>query len=148
PRWAVDARMTLEKGEGGKLWETILEMWWKQEAKAGFEGPARGHTSGRPVQVKNWIGVARRGNVKPPIKDARAFGEEWWDWYLLMSPGWRERLTTGRLERGDGEGWDELEFTGPSGMLNVLVCLCWWKDVLGSGDDAGWLEALEDVAWV
>ncbi|KAJ7015993.1 hypothetical protein C8F04DRAFT_919604, partial [Mycena alexandri] len=71
--------------------------------------------------------------------------------WVEINPKWRTR-TAGvatRLEK-EGEGdWASVASTGPNGILNILICLRWWRDAL-SGDEAEigrWKEALEDVVW-
>ncbi|KAJ7084773.1 hypothetical protein B0H15DRAFT_783613 [Mycena belliarum] len=127
-------------------------MWWARELAHAFEGPARGYTDGRPAQVSYWTSRARRGKPKPEIVEAKAFADKWWAWYGKMNPEWRVETTAGpgHFERGRSDGgWDVLAYTGPNGMLNVLICLRWWRDAIDTVEDqAAWNDAVEDVAWV
>lgn len=43
--------------------------------------------------------------------------------------------------------WGDLDFPGPNGFLNVVVCLKWWRDKLKE-ESTEWREAVEDVTWV
>ncbi|KAJ7473235.1 hypothetical protein FB451DRAFT_1035848 [Mycena latifolia] len=149
PSWAVVAKEALTQGEGCELWAAIMEMWWEREVANGFQGPARGHTDGRPEQIANWTARARKGGAKPPIKSAEEFGKQWWKWYVAMNPRWRLESNTGRLDKyEDREEWAALAYTGPNGMLNALICLRWWRDKLEDGNQEAYQEALEEVYWV
>ncbi|KAJ7720534.1 hypothetical protein B0H16DRAFT_1336020 [Mycena metata] len=153
PTWASDAKKALVAGpEGGEFWTKLLDLWWAKEVTRKFKGPARGHTDGRPIQVGNWIQYARRGVVKPAIADVKRFGQEWWDWWLLMNPNWRQSLPLGRLEQArGGEGWDAVDHSGPNGILNAIICLRWWKDALEQGNaeqEKEWKLAVNEVIWV
>ncbi|KAJ7024471.1 hypothetical protein C8F04DRAFT_1270269 [Mycena alexandri] len=47
-----------------------------------------------------------------------------------------------------GEEWGAVDYSGPNGILNVLICLRWWRDAMGPNDDQDyWVEAVEDVIW-
>ncbi|KAJ7448163.1 hypothetical protein FB451DRAFT_1053973, partial [Mycena latifolia] len=148
PGWAVTAQETLAQGECCEMWAVILEMWWERETAHQFQGPARGHTEGRPEQVARWTARARKGGPKPPIEDAGAFGKLWWKWYVVMNPEWRLASNMGRLDKlEDQEDWGALGNTGPNGMLNMLICLRWWCDALEEGDALAYQAALEEVYW-
>ncbi|KAJ7909805.1 hypothetical protein B0H13DRAFT_1616253 [Mycena leptocephala] len=73
-----------------------------------------------------------------------AFGEQWWAWWIDINPAWRQ--TALPMSR-DGDGsWTSLDFAGPNGFLNVLMCLKWWFDK--DGGTKRWKEGVEDVKWV
>ncbi|KAJ7838567.1 hypothetical protein B0H13DRAFT_1650609 [Mycena leptocephala] len=127
----------------------VKDLWWAKEESRRFQGPARGHTTGRPKQVANWIQYVRKGPAKPEITDAHAFGEQWWGWWMRMNPEWRGTTDTGRPQKIQvGEEWDELDYSGPNGVLNAIICLRWWRDAIGEGNEEGWKEAAEEVSWV
>ncbi|KAJ7164816.1 hypothetical protein C8R43DRAFT_878563 [Mycena crocata] len=139
-------------GGGGDAWAELVGLWWQHEKAAGFDGPKKGkNVKMRPEEVKGWVGRARQGGPSPPIGDLYAFITVWWRWWVSINPGWRARKgTPERLERtGEGD-WSCLSGeTGPNGLLNVLVCLRWWRDLLrGDLDAAGWDDAVSDVLWV
>ncbi|KAJ7818015.1 hypothetical protein B0H13DRAFT_1471503, partial [Mycena leptocephala] len=147
PKWAADAHEVLQAGGGGALWEAVVDMWWANEKEATFEGPAKGAMAKmRPKQVGGWISRARQGGPVPAITDVYAFAAGWWKWWEAINPSWRKCDAGGRLKKeGDGD-WGSIAQTGPNGMLNVLICLRWWRDAL-RGDLGGWEEALQDVEW-
>ncbi|KAJ7693270.1 hypothetical protein B0H16DRAFT_1751590 [Mycena metata] len=154
PGWAMDAKKVLETGEMDDIWNTLVGLWWEKEKVCGFAGPTRGYTEGRPIQVSEWVRYARKALVKPAIDDVEAFGQKWWEWWILMNPNWRERSsfaprTHPRLEQtAGGEEWGAVDYSGPNGILNVLICLRWWRDAMGPNDNEEyWVEAVEDVIW-
>jgi hypothetical protein len=74
------------------------------------------------------------------------FAAGWWKWWEAINPSWCKRDAGGRLNKeGDGD-WGSIAQTGPNGMLNVLICLRWWRDAL-RGDLGGWEEAPQVVEW-
>ncbi|KAJ7715643.1 hypothetical protein B0H16DRAFT_1805044 [Mycena metata] len=154
PAWASSAKTALEAGrDGGPVWTKLVGLWWAKEVSRKFKGPTRGHTEGRPIQVGNWIQYARKGPPKPAITDVEQFGKEWWDWWRLMNPNWRQPLRSGRLEQArGGEEWDSVDLSGPNGVLNAIICLRWWKDTLEGNEDEEqeikWQIAVEEVIWV
>ncbi|KAJ7236772.1 hypothetical protein C8J57DRAFT_964787, partial [Mycena rebaudengoi] len=95
-----------------------------------------------------WIKNARKsGTVK--VIDVYAFAVEWWAWWASINPKWCRRTDAGRLERTGEGAWDVLDLGGPNGFLNVLICLWWWRDVLGSDEQVKeWTVAVADVQWV
>ncbi|KAJ6450444.1 hypothetical protein C8R47DRAFT_1230259 [Mycena vitilis] len=148
PKWAAEARETLLDGAGGAVWESAVELWWTREKAAGFNGPPKGaNVKLRPKEVKGWVARARTGGPNPAIVDVIGFSVDWWKWWVAINPPWRQ-LEGGRRLKREGEGdWESAAQTGPNGMLNVLVCLRWWRDVLRS-DLGEWEEALADVEWL
>ncbi|KAJ7642655.1 hypothetical protein DFH06DRAFT_1334041 [Mycena polygramma] len=132
PKWAAEARETLRTGSGGEKWEKVVELWWTRETAAAFGGPPKGAKPNlRPKEVKGWVARARTGGPSPAIVDVYSFAADWW-----------------KCLKKEGEGdWGSAAHTGPNGMLNVLVCLHWWRDVL-RGEFGDWEEALADVEWV
>ncbi|KAJ7779966.1 hypothetical protein B0H16DRAFT_1300114 [Mycena metata] len=153
PTWASDADKALGAGkDGGELWKKLVGLWWAKELARKFQGPTRGFTEGRPLQVYNWVHYARRAPVKPAITDVKKFGKQWWDWWMLMNPNWRTPMRSGRLEqvRG-GEGWAAVDHSGPNGILNAIICLRWWKDATEDGNaeqEDEWEMAVREVIWV
>ncbi|KAJ6479775.1 hypothetical protein C8R45DRAFT_832683, partial [Mycena sanguinolenta] len=100
-------------------------------------------TCGHPHQVAEWVKTARKGTPKVPLD---TFPAEWWKWWTGINPQWR--LVDGELRR-EGEGsWDALRTPGLNGLLNVVVCLKWWRVALKESESADWLRAVEDVTWV
>ncbi|KAJ7016638.1 hypothetical protein C8F04DRAFT_885197, partial [Mycena alexandri] len=150
PGWAMDAKKALEAGEMDEMWKRLVGLWWEKEKARAFAGPSRGYTEGRPIQVSEWVRYARKAPVKPAIDDVEAFGQKWWEWWVMMSPNWpSHRETHPRLlQTMGGEEWGAVDYSGPNGILNVLICLRWWRDAMGPNDDQDyWVEAVEDVIW-
>jgi hypothetical protein len=69
---------------------------------------------------------------------------------MALNPEWRKTgVTDGERLRKSREGeWGSTVQTGPNGMLNVLICLRWWRDVIDETELGAWEEALKDVSWV
>ncbi|KAJ6460702.1 hypothetical protein C8R47DRAFT_932322, partial [Mycena vitilis] len=150
PKWAADAHATLLSGGGGEKWARVVEMWWRHEGAVKFEGPGKGQQAKlRPASVAGWVARARTGGPNPPLSDVYAFAAQWWKWWDALNPGWRRKgLQAGqRMKKGEGE-WGSTVQTGPNGMLNVLICLRWWRDKVDDSELPKWEEALEDVEWV
>ncbi|KAK7052698.1 hypothetical protein R3P38DRAFT_3173012 [Favolaschia claudopus] len=155
PKWAPHSRMLLETGEGGEMWNKVVEAWWKREERAAFKGPKNGAAvKERPGEIKGWIARARTGGPQPPIKELFTFSATWWMWWMKLNPSWREKVHDGRrlVQAGEGEWKVMASQTGPNGLLNALICLRWWRDVLGGNADQRelkeWAEAVEEVNWV
>ncbi|KAK7027869.1 hypothetical protein R3P38DRAFT_3521484 [Favolaschia claudopus] len=159
--WALSAKSQLLAGEGDDMWTNVVALWWKREEQAGFDGPAKAiGTKFRPAQVSGWINRARVGGPQPAILDVYAFAAQWWQYWVAINPEWRTRLEGGGGTRLGKEGqgdWGTLKGqTGKNGLLNVLICLRWWKDVLRIGSVGApegilskqWQEAVGDLLWV
>ncbi|KAJ6533823.1 hypothetical protein DFH09DRAFT_844047, partial [Mycena vulgaris] len=96
-----------------------------------------------PKQVGVWVKNARIGT---PVLVIEKFIEEWGVWWMDIQPKWRIR--DGELVTDGTTGsWDALRCPGPNGLLNVLMCLKWWRAAL-ERETMGWLSALGDVKWV
>ncbi|KAK6977456.1 hypothetical protein R3P38DRAFT_2810287 [Favolaschia claudopus] len=158
--WARSARDQLLGGECDDEWTKVVELWWKQEERAGFIGPAKAMgTKYRPKEVAGWISRARVGGPQPAILDVYGFAALWWKYWVAINPEWRTRVRDGRRLAKEGEGdWSALKKeTGKNGLLNVLICLRWWRDALRIRSEGEWLregvakdwkEAVEEVRWV
>ncbi|KAJ7925477.1 hypothetical protein B0H13DRAFT_1600421 [Mycena leptocephala] len=151
PHWAAGARAALEEGGGGEVWDRVVDMWWKNEQAVGFAGPGKGQAAKmRPAQVAAWIARAREGGPRPALVDVFDFASKWWRWWSALNPKWRRTgATPGErlVKSGEGE-WGGTVQTGPNGLLNVLICLRWWKDAIKDDELGAWEEALSDVEWV
>ncbi|KAK7039754.1 hypothetical protein R3P38DRAFT_2769899 [Favolaschia claudopus] len=148
PHWASTSREQLLEGEGGEVWEAVVDLWWRLEQAAKFKGPAKGaNASIRPAEVKGWVARARKGGPVPAVRDLISFGSTWWKWWCAINPKWRERYRDGhRLAQksDDSQSWAALaKQTGPNGLLFALICLRWWKDAAGKKGDPVWEEALK-----
>ncbi|KAJ7432594.1 hypothetical protein B0H11DRAFT_1659551, partial [Mycena galericulata] len=139
PEWAQNARSLLLEDGGGASWKALVELWWALEQKNAFVNPV----IKRPKQISDWVQQARKGT--PKISDLKAFVEEWWAWWTSINPSWRR--VNGKLVQDGAGPWTELEFPGANGLLNVVVCLKWWRAKLGEGNEE-WEKAVGDVTWV
>ncbi|KAJ7036054.1 hypothetical protein C8F04DRAFT_954354 [Mycena alexandri] len=151
PNWAGSAKEALEEGAGSDEWSAVVGAWWDIERTATFTGPAKGRSVGlRPKEVTKWIGRGRIGGAEPPLTDLYGFAAGWWKFWTVLNPAWRvEKRGVGeRLAKSaDGELGPTVQ-TGPNGILNVLICLRWWRDKIdGAKEVAAWDEAVEDVRW-
>ncbi|KAJ7511760.1 hypothetical protein B0H11DRAFT_2214638 [Mycena galericulata] len=144
PMWAQNARAVLEEIAGGTTWTALIELWWALEERNAFESPPKGpRGANRPKQVGDWVQRARIGT--PRIPDLKEFVNKWWAWWTSINPSWR-RVNGKLVQEGTGP-WTELEFPGPNGFLNVVVCLKWWRGKLAEGNEE-WEKAVSDVSWV
>ncbi|KAJ7202949.1 hypothetical protein B0H12DRAFT_993558, partial [Mycena haematopus] len=120
-----------------------VKLWWRHEKAASFLWPARGAgASVRPVEVKGWVARARTGGPSPAITHAKDFGVRFWAWWVSINPEWGRRLA----QKGDGDWTGLASQTGPNGLLNVIMCLRWWRDELRE-ESSDWKEAVADVHW-
>ncbi|KAJ3833810.1 hypothetical protein F5878DRAFT_545897 [Lentinula raphanica] len=108
--------------------------------------------TGRPKAFAWWF--QNRKPVSRPPPDEKfgtlaEFSSEWWVWYSMINPEWRERDISGRVVvDGSGEGeWDEFDRPGQNGMLSLVVSLHWWYLRLES-PSSDWESALRDISWV
>ncbi|KAJ3964044.1 hypothetical protein EV361DRAFT_763938, partial [Lentinula raphanica] len=107
----------------------------------------------RPDVLSWWFRNRKPVSREPPddiFGDVDAFAAQWWVWWSMINPPWRERdNTTGRViinETDDGD-WSNLIRPGQCGILTVLLCLFWWHRRL-SAPSKEWTSALQDVSWV
>ncbi|KAJ7348995.1 hypothetical protein DFH08DRAFT_998340 [Mycena albidolilacea] len=122
--WALKAQRVLETKDYGDSWSTLVQLWWSREEEAGFVGGKQSWPAKkRPQAVSDWVGRAR--NYTPDVKDASAFGKEFW---------------------GPSD-WVCMEYKGQNGFLNVLMLLKWWRDAMKDASP-DWEEAMDDVTWV
>ncbi|KAJ7745173.1 hypothetical protein B0H14DRAFT_2406767, partial [Mycena olivaceomarginata] len=98
----------------------------------------------RPQAVSDWVGRVR--NYTPDVKDASAFGKEFWVWWIQINPSWRTKNHPMIREEGPSD-WACTEYKGQNGFLNVLMLLKWWRDAMKDASP-DWEEAMDDVTWV
>ncbi|KAJ3816986.1 hypothetical protein F5880DRAFT_1493611, partial [Lentinula raphanica] len=110
-------------------------------------------STGRPRVLSWWFQNRKPVSRQPPddlFGKVEDFAAQWWVWWSIINPTWRERDTaTGRLvinDNNDGD-WSNLRRPGQCGILTVLLCLFWWHERL-SAPSQEWVFALQDVAWV
>ncbi|KAK7049198.1 hypothetical protein VNI00_005799 [Paramarasmius palmivorus] len=100
--------------------------------------------------LKYWFKAHRTRMTKPPSEVV--LGEirnQFWVWLNECSPEWMEKDVKNCLlpsgAAGDGD-FSSLVCPGTSGVVLLLVALCWWCDVGGAQDKAGfWYEATKCV---
>jgi hypothetical protein len=76
-----------------------------------------------------------------------AWSAQWWAWWADINPEWRVQTEGKRLEKGGVGEWTKLDIGGPNGLLNVLMCLRWWRNAMPETHMADWVDAIEDVHW-
>jgi hypothetical protein len=86
--------------------------------------------------------------VQGIVKSANAIGSEFWNWWIEANAKVREKTVEGRLVVKEGLCWDSLMLPGKNGLLGVVACLMWWRDILGTVTETkDWDDAVVDVAW-
>ncbi|KAJ7030833.1 hypothetical protein C8F04DRAFT_874714, partial [Mycena alexandri] len=96
----------------------------------------------RPAEVQYWVSRARI--IPPQIANLDCFIKEFTAWWININPAWRK--TSLPMEKKNG-AWEHMDFPGPNGFLNVLMCLKWWRVAMDE-ESKEWKEAVEDVKWV
>ncbi|KAJ7653709.1 hypothetical protein DFH06DRAFT_994257 [Mycena polygramma] len=141
--WAKKAKNFLEEIAFGNDWVELIGQWWTREENKGFLSPVRGLSAKkRPGQIASWVQRARTG--EPEINDVSVFAKETVSFWQDINPAWRKKNVPMLKQNGD---WTPLEIPGPNGILNVLVCLKWWRERL-EDESPEWKEVVEDVTWV
>ncbi|KAJ3777639.1 hypothetical protein FB446DRAFT_629802, partial [Lentinula raphanica] len=109
--------------------------------------------AGRPSVISWWFRNRKPVSREPPDElfgTVDGFSAQWWKWWSLINPTWRERdNATGRLiiNESDHGDWSDIIRPGQCGILTVLMCLFWWHQRLPE-PSPDWISALQDVAWV
>ncbi|KAJ3965285.1 hypothetical protein EV361DRAFT_810960 [Lentinula raphanica] len=158
PKWLSEAykALTTESSLQDPLWHKALSDLVTLERYHSFKNPnGNGSTfpsTGRPKAFAWWFQNRKTVTRLPPddkFGDTAKFSLEWWKWYSIFNPVWRERDASGRIVvNGEGEGeWDEFDRPGQNGMLSLVVSLHWWYHCLDS-PSSDWLSALRDISWV
>ncbi|KAJ3766349.1 hypothetical protein FB446DRAFT_653954 [Lentinula raphanica] len=158
PKWLADAyeALSTEGCPQDPLWRKILSDLVTFERYHSFKNPnGNGSTfpsTGRPQAFAWWFQNRKTVTRLPPDEkfgDLHGFATQWWKWYSIINPEWRERDATGRIVvDGSGEGeWEEFDRSGQNGMLSLVVSLHWWYRRLDS-PSSDWLAALRDISWV
>ncbi|KAJ7161805.1 hypothetical protein C8R43DRAFT_1123523 [Mycena crocata] len=146
PKWVSKGRETLEAGtddwNGG--WNKLVVLWWSLETSTKFASSPRVGlpTAERPAEIPWWTSRARSGN--PTISNVENFVAVFKNWWFLINPSWRQN-EDGSLKLEEDGSWEELRKPGANGLLNVLICLKWWRERM---DGLGWDDVVADVTWV
>ncbi|KAJ3840330.1 hypothetical protein F5878DRAFT_674973 [Lentinula raphanica] len=158
PKWLSDACNALltEDSPQDPLWHKTLNDLVTLARYQSFDNPnGNGSTfpsTGRPKAFAWWFQNRKTVTRLPPdniFEDVAKFASQWWAWYSIINPEWRERDAVGKIVvNGTGEGdWEEFDRAGQNGMLSLVVSLHWWYRRLDS-PSSDWLSALRDVSWV
>ncbi|KAJ3738107.1 hypothetical protein EV360DRAFT_58423 [Lentinula raphanica] len=159
PKWVSDAYDALmaDNRPSDDRWATTLTAWITFEQNHEFRNPngssATLKATGRPHAISWWFRNRKPVSREPPddiFGDVNEFAAQWWVWWSMINPPWRERdSTTGRviINETDNGDWSNLTRPGQCGILTVLFCLFWWHQRL-PGPCQEWSNALRDVAWV
>ncbi|KAJ3991306.1 hypothetical protein F5050DRAFT_1548913, partial [Lentinula boryana] len=161
PKWLSDAYDALmaEHRPSDILWDRTINAWTALERNYEFSNPngsvrsATFNASGRPSAISWWFRNRKPVLRAPPdhiIGEAVEFSAQWWIWWSIINPTWRERdNSTGCLiiNENDCGDWSNLIRPGQCGILTVLLCLFWWYKCLPAPSQ-DWNSALQDVSWV
>ncbi|KAJ3821487.1 hypothetical protein F5880DRAFT_1467130, partial [Lentinula raphanica] len=159
PKWVSDAYSALmaDRRPSGNLWVKTVKAWTTLERNYEFDNPmgsaATFKGAGRPSAVSWWFRNRKTVSRVPPDHEfgpVADFSAEWWVWWSLINPTWRERdNSTGRLviNPSDDGDWSPLIRPGQCGILSILLCLFWWHERLPAPSQ-DWISALKDVSWV
>ncbi|KAJ3751858.1 hypothetical protein EV360DRAFT_56223 [Lentinula raphanica] len=161
PRWVTNAYDALmaESRPSGDLWVTTIKAWIALEQNHDFNNPngsvhsATFNATGRPRVISWWFQNRKPVSREPPddiIGDVNGFAAQWWVWWSMINPTWRERdNSTGRviINETDSGDWSILTRPGQCGILTVLLCLFWWHRRLPAPSQES-TAALQDVSWV
>ncbi|KAF9471141.1 hypothetical protein BDN70DRAFT_820400, partial [Pholiota conissans] len=125
PDWFKKAIDFLNSEELGAEWVHLVELWSQFEEQSSYTENGLLGNRGRPTCIAEWIRYAR-------------------------SPSYRPKRS-GVLSRCDGT-LDDIRMPGKNGLLSVLAALFFWgvsaEGEEGSGGEASWKVAVDDVAWV
>ncbi|KAJ3816278.1 hypothetical protein F5880DRAFT_1494467 [Lentinula raphanica] len=146
-----------EHRPSGNLWVNTINAWTALERNYEFSNPngssATFDGTGRPSAISWWFRNRKPVSRAPPdhiLGDVVDFSAQWWVWWSIINPTWREREnSTGRLviNENDHGDWSPLIRPGQCGILTVLMCLFWWHKLLPALSQ-DWNSALQDVSWV
>ncbi|KAJ8699107.1 SERTA domain-containing protein 3 [Pleurotus ostreatus] len=136
----------------GPRWTSLLQAWETVEALNNFQaGDVKlPDSSTWPAEVANWIKSARYYHRTPAsLTDVDAFAKQWWKWWAELNPDWRIKAPDGTLQKAGSGDWESMCATGHKGMINVIVCLWWWRGLTPETSPAlkSWNKAVADVTW-
>ncbi|KAJ3751922.1 hypothetical protein F5878DRAFT_549901 [Lentinula raphanica] len=161
PKWLSDAYQALSTDSCPQdpLWRKVLSDLVTNERYHSFDNPngngSTFPTTGRPQAFAWWFQNRKTVTRLPPDEKfgrISEFASQWWKWYSMINPEWRERDALGRIVvNGSGEGdWDEFDRSGQNGMLSLVISLYWWYRRLDNPSEPSpdWLAGLRDISWV
>ncbi|KAJ7066094.1 hypothetical protein C8F01DRAFT_1248142 [Mycena amicta] len=138
----------------GSAYHGLMRAFFKLERAYGWvNGTGSFATDHRPKQIGAWVKNKRVATTAYcAIPNLEVYSREWWSWWSVNQPDWRERVdgkpAPGKEYKG---GWEGLLVAGQNGMLNVVVSLYWWgcKELAVKGHSStGWMQAVKDAEWV
>ncbi|KAJ7434718.1 hypothetical protein FB451DRAFT_1195097 [Mycena latifolia] len=154
------AHTAFARGKGwGLPWVQCVARFFDFEAAYDYEEPGVQITAtGRPKQVKEWLGKGRQWDkpvnlgVLGEQRKKGTFVAAWWDYWVSLQPGDRT-VFAGMMSTPQEADWEELSgLRGRNGLLQVMLTLLWWGDAVGDQEDPqaykDWTLALGDVEWV
>ncbi|KAJ7874259.1 hypothetical protein B0H13DRAFT_2348671 [Mycena leptocephala] len=154
------AHAGLAWGRGwGIAWAECMSTFFNFESAHGYseEKNVQIQTALRPQEISDWLAWGRQWERQMPLGFLGGEGEpgtwinRWWTWWVSLQPSERVEAE-GKLAQPDSADWEKLaQPHGKNGMLQVMVTLLWWGDLVGDGEDAcrhvEWVKAVDDVAW-
>ncbi|PPQ97914.1 hypothetical protein CVT26_002990 [Gymnopilus dilepis] len=132
----------------GPEWHELITNWLQYESSRNFEGSSWLKATHRPSAVGEWIQRARNPYYRPEI-DAEDFQDDFWKWWKVVQPEWRDMEAEAASRSVEGD-WCSLDKAGKNGLSSVVAALFFWGSGAGCDKTAGssWIEAVEDVSWV
>lgn len=121
------AAVLMDTNSWGSAWTGCIQAFIGVERENGFQlvDHRLPHSKLRPDQITAWMKKrAASGPVWDSLnsRDAEAFGETWWAWWVDMQPAGRINSTS--LSRPtQGLDWKRLHKTGCSGLFFVMLTL-------------------------
>lgn len=156
----VNAHAAFARGKHcGLTWAQGVSKFMDFEVSHEFGDDGAMMTAlGRPREVSRWIGRARPWDRVPDIGVIETRGTKstyaavWWDYWISVQPS--DRLLIGGMLTAPTEAdWESLgRKFGKNGLLQVMLTLLWWGDVVRDAADEAvyqeWESAVRDVTWV
>ncbi|KAJ7863885.1 hypothetical protein B0H13DRAFT_2353935 [Mycena leptocephala] len=141
----------------GVNWARCVSTFSNFESAHGYsEGQVQIDTTHRPWAVGDWLARSRQWDRSMPLGFLGAEETEgtwvasWWKWWVSLQP--EERVYSDlKLAQPSRASWEKLvTMHGKNGLLQLMVTLLWWGDLVGDGEDAcryvEWTKAVDDVA--
>ena len=135
--------------------QRVLFYYLRFEINCGSGASGSLPTTNRPVEIGYWSSRARPANLPDYARGKRTFADfanSILTWWTFIQPPWRV-LKRGKVSREVLGGWDDLRAPRINGLLNVVILVYWWINILDELKPGGSVHAdyelfAEDVAWV
>ncbi|KAJ7469034.1 hypothetical protein FB451DRAFT_1136428 [Mycena latifolia] len=143
----------------GLPWAQCVAKFFDFEAAYDYEETGvQIKATGRPKQVKEWLGKGRHWDkpvnlgVLGEQEKRGSFVGAWWDYWVSLQPAERTQFA-GMMSNPETADWEKLStLRGRNGLLQVMLTLMWWGDAVGDQEDPkayrDWTLAVGDVEWV